>query len=354
MPIGASGTKEHILELDSVRGLAAVAVLFCHLPRGLWFGETGVDLFFVLSGFLISGIILNGMDQPHFLRTFYIRRSLRILPIYYLSILIAFAINYFRRHPDPTDGLGYYLLYLQNVEAYWGVTPPNMTISLGPTWTLAIEEQFYLLWPASLYALKNTLTRSAILWLSLALLMLTIVLRAQGLSRLLLLAHADGLALGAILAYVYRRLPDNDFRNLRSVFLATVVTAFSIYWLMWVVLSAKGNYTGRDHIHNSVAITLMTLGYFGVVGYVVARSGEEGLKWLRHESLTTIGKISYGLYLYHWIYYEFLDTFVVFRWELGHPYWLDAVKLSGSLVIALVSWRYIEKPILKLKDKFHY
>ncbi len=145
-----------IIELDALRGIAAVAVLVCHLPRGFWFGETGVDLFFVLSGFLITGIILRNLDQPAFLRTFYWRRILRIFPIYYLALLAVYSVNAFRSNPEDTTGFPFYLAYLQRLHGYWGGNFPVIP-SLAHTWTLAIEEQFYIFWPFALVLSRRRL-----------------------------------------------------------------------------------------------------------------------------------------------------------------------------------------------------
>lgn len=340
----------HILELDAVRGLAALAVLLCHLPRGFWFGETGVDLFFVLSGFLITGIILRSIDHPKFLSTFYLRRSLRIFPIYYLAIFLAFCLNSVRNHPGETDGLPFYLLYLQNVHVYWGETTPPVNISLGHTWTLAIEEQFYLFWPFALFLLR----RKAAVWLSLILLLVPFVLRASGIDRIVLFAHSDGLALGAMLAYVYLRAPLESRKGLSNFFGIMSLITFIAYWLLWFKLSAVSGYTGKKFITNNVAISLISVSYFGFIGTIVFRAGSRWFGFLRNPWLVKIGTVSYGLYLYHWILYELLDTFVEFRWKLGQPYWLDVLKLCLSFLAAFLSWRFIEKPILKLKDKFAY
>jgi peptidoglycan/LPS O-acetylase OafA/YrhL len=186
-----------IVELDALRGMAAVAVLACHLPWSFWFGETGVDLFFVLSGFLITGIILRSRDQPSFLRTFYWRRSLRIFPIYYLALAFVYSVNAFRSNPEDMTGFPFYLVYLQRLPEYWGGNFPVIP-SLGHTWTLAIEEQFYLFWPIVLMLSR----RRAAPWLMGLFVLFPVAVRYFGLPRSVLFAHTDGLALGALLAWL--------------------------------------------------------------------------------------------------------------------------------------------------------
>ena len=138
-----------VAELDSLRGLAALTIIVYHL----WFMHvpqlsTAVDLFFVLSGFLITTIILDNEATEGFLVTFYVRRSLRIWPIYYLSLLALVLLNPFLPTPEPMDGLPYYLTYTQKLPLYWAGVEPPFSSAFEHTWTLAVEEQFYLLWPA--------------------------------------------------------------------------------------------------------------------------------------------------------------------------------------------------------------
>src|SRR4051812_9144594 len=107
-------------ELDALRAFAAGIVLLFHLrPEGFVFGWTGVDLFFVLSGYLITTIILQHQAAPGFLRNFYVRRGLRIWPLYYLTLFGLVALNPFLPRPQPMAGLPYYLTYTQNVPSYW-------------------------------------------------------------------------------------------------------------------------------------------------------------------------------------------------------------------------------------------
>jgi hypothetical protein len=109
-----------IPELESLRGLAALGVLICHLPRGFWFGETGVDLFFVLSGFLITRIIVNQKNERGFLQKFYARRSLRIFPIYYGTLAFVLLANALRSNPEPTSGVwGLFPLPTERKPIFW-------------------------------------------------------------------------------------------------------------------------------------------------------------------------------------------------------------------------------------------
>src|SRR5208337_3451124 len=147
----AKGARmRRIPELDGLRGLAALTVVVFDLyPTVMPFGWAAVDLFFTLSGFLITGIILEQGDEPRFLCTFYVRRSLRIWPIYYVTIaalLLAGNVSWHRWLP--------FALYLQNTDFYLmplegmreKVFTPDWAM-LNHAWSLAVEEQFYLIWP---------------------------------------------------------------------------------------------------------------------------------------------------------------------------------------------------------------
>ena len=111
-------------------------------------GWTAVDLFFVISGYLITTILLRGRSTPGALANFYARRSLRIWPIYYLALAAFLVANALIGHPYPTDGLPYYLTYTQNVPRYWGGVVPPFCKAFAHCWSLSVEEQFYLIWPA--------------------------------------------------------------------------------------------------------------------------------------------------------------------------------------------------------------
>src|ERR1017187_2368035 len=150
-----SRASAHIPELDGLRGIAALMVVFYHaffwsMGKGGWpffprlvasvtqFGWLGVDLFFVLSGFLITGVLLKAKGKPRFLKLFYIRRALRILPVYYGFLIVLELLS-------PSRNTSFVLVsfvYLSNAAPLLGVP-----MIYGPLWSLSVEEHFYLLWP---------------------------------------------------------------------------------------------------------------------------------------------------------------------------------------------------------------
>jgi peptidoglycan/LPS O-acetylase OafA/YrhL len=152
--------RKYIGQLDGLRAVAVVFVLighsgpnFAHFPAArhyiAQYGATGVQMFFVLSGFLITGILLAEKDSPHYFRNFYARRGLRIWPLYYLVVIFTLASGAFGRH-----GVSWwpYLFYVSNLT--YGVDHAQ-PVPFGPIWSLAVEEQFYLAWPALVWMLTR-------------------------------------------------------------------------------------------------------------------------------------------------------------------------------------------------------
>jgi peptidoglycan/LPS O-acetylase OafA/YrhL len=340
-----------ITELDALRGLAAVSIVIFHLwlPSYGFLG-TAVDLFFVMSGYLITDIILKQREQPGFLATFYARRSLRILPIYYLSLLALLAINPALPKPYPTDALPYFLTYTQNVPHYWGEANPPFIPSFQHTWSLAVEEQYYLAWPLALVLLGRRSLRP----LALALIGMAIGTRMAGFSKWILITHVDGLALGALLAALLdsEGVTSPSPRRLNGV-LAGVGLGSAVFLLKgngWV--AALG-----PSWPNSVAYSLRMFAvnalYFSLIGLVVVHGGGRLLAPLRWSWLAGLGQLSYGIYLYHYFLFDIVQQYAD-RLGLGNRAAIDAIKLIAAFGISAASWRWIEKPLLSLKGRLNY
>lgn len=201
----------HILPLDGLRGVAVLSVLVFHFWQGtphlfatipaaglLSIGQKGVDLFFVLSGFLITGILLQTKEKPHYFRNFYGRRSLRIFPLYYAVVIGCVLVALFAADRTAAAKTWWYFVYLQNVADTFR---PDAIIGPGHFWSLAIEEQFYLVWPLIVLFLG----RNQLLLLTACLFVGAAVIRVLFISRgidvfTFTLCRMDTLALGAMLA----------------------------------------------------------------------------------------------------------------------------------------------------------
>ena len=345
-------------ELDALRALAAAAVLLFHLDGVRFFaGWAGVDLFFVLSGYLITAIILREGASKGFLPRFYARRGLRIWPIYYLTILVIVAINPFVPEPQPLDELPYLLTFTKYVEFYRHNTMTIPDIApLGHTWTLSMEEQFYLIWPAVVLLAG----RRGLVPICLALAWISVSARSGGtllfwspyLDRILM-SRCDGFALGGLLA-VGLETSANRPSLLRPVRIGLSVTAtLALADLVRGCRSegASGFLRLPQLPDQGTATFALCVLFFGAVGLVATSSGHPALAPLRFAPLVHLGQISYGLYLYHFPIYWLIDGQVPPKDQtLAHA----ILKLGASLAAATLSWILIERPILRLKDRFRY
>jgi peptidoglycan/LPS O-acetylase OafA/YrhL len=344
-----------IPELDGLRGLAALAVLLAHLGEGRWpivgWGWTAVNLFFVLSGFLITGIVLREWRAAGFFAAFYARRVLRIWPVYFLTIAAIFFINPLFGRPGSTAGLPFYLTYTQNVPAYWGGVTPPFHADFDPSWSVALEEQFYLLWPAVVILAGPR----RVVPMALGLIGVGLAARLAGFSTYLLLAQCDGFAFGGLLAALVAASPDPArSRRLRGACLVALIVAVTTPLWGRLLLRSLGGAVSQSPVRGiALIITAADAASFAIVGLAVAFSGRGWLAPLRSPWARRLGEISYGLYLYHLPVFGNLDA-LAHRAGIGRPPWFDALKVAVALGVAVASWHLIERPILGLKRRFVY
>ncbi len=350
--------------LDGLRGVAILLVVFLHNFRFMnyfFFGWLGVDLFFVLSGFLITDILMNTLGQPHFLRNFYLRRLLRIFPLFYLALVICLLVipeirgiqldlEYYTQHQ------AWLWTYLQN-WLFIFKAPQGDPILLH-TWSLAVEEQFYLVWPFIILLLRKP---GRLLVFVAVLLLITGAARFAvwsykvedlAYSSLYTFTRIDGLCIGAMVALLMRINRDWLKKNTTFIVLLMAAINFGFYFL-----------------NNRQGFTLPYLAFVGYTTFAVlfgllvyeAVRGESGVIrfLLDNRPLKFFGKISYGLYVWHWpVYLLLFDPFknflirqqsVSFRMaELG-----SAVTATGAAIaLSLLSYYFFEKPFLKLKNRF--
>jgi peptidoglycan/LPS O-acetylase OafA/YrhL len=342
--------RARVPELDALRGIACLAILIYHLkPSLVPFGWASVDLFFVLSGFLITSILIRHEGSDHFLRNFFVRRGLRIWPIYYLTVIAIVVLGPFLPARTSWDGLVYYLTYTQNLPLYWSDKAPAFSPYLGHLWTLANEEQFYIFWPL----LVCVLGRRWVIPLALGLAGTSVAARGYGFNSWLLLARADGFALGGLLA----ALLANQSRVAERLGLYrrgfTIATLTALAFLVVVVSKGWLPTFGRPPKGAAFSVLAINLAFAGVVGLVATHAGRRSLAWLRRGWLVRVGVISYGLYMYHFVLL-ILGGDVMRAWK-GHGSMLvDVGMLALSYLLAVLSWVWLEKPILGLKDRFGY
>jgi peptidoglycan/LPS O-acetylase OafA/YrhL len=322
-------------ELDGVRAMAALLVMgfhFCqakHMAGVAILGQTGVDLFFVLSGFLITGILL--IAEPgdwHEVRTFYVRRTLRIFPLYYGFLLLAVALGWKISAP--------YWVYLENF--YLAVKVPM----IGPAhfWSLAVEEQFYLLWPFLVLFLPRRLLLGA-MWTVVAMAILTrLAILPTSISGFYFSpARMDGLAAGGLLAMYHQR---RQLTGHRRLLLMMMVMAAVAVWAEWWIFRGKS-----QPLVEVTKFTLTTVFYAGAVGYLVSGGQSPFNGVLRSTPMRFVGRISYGLYVFHPV--VFMAVFARLP-RLGTVLQL-ALCLLLTLAVSVLSWYGLERQFLGLKDR---
>lgn len=359
-------------ELDGLRGLAILIVIW-HNAGLTWYrhepgflaelfnlstnmGWIGVQLFFVLSGFLITGILLDGRGRPGQLRNFYMRRALRILPLYFAVLFVAFVLlpllNAMPRwlEQDRIRQFWYWTFLINWAEPFIGGGE-----ALGHFWSLAVEEQFYLLWPLLVVGgSRSHLVRGCA-----ALIVSAFVLRAamswydpvfaQQAAYQFTVARWDALAIGALLAVALRR---------RELFLRLDASVKKLFWAVSVyillAIAVRHNFApvGLSASFNQSAAAL----WFSCLIFFALVSGPT--RWSRalvHPLLRGAGKYSYALYVFH------LPVIHVWGALRAHiPGWSGGTPLPVALgdiaavcllstLLALLSWHALEAPFLRLK-----
>ena len=350
-------------ELDGLRFYAFLGVFVCHtLPFDgefyrrfhlpipwLWgavakSGAAGVDLFFALSAFLITSILLREREETGgiSLRRFYLRRILRIWPLYFLLIALGVVLAHtMAKQSLPWYYVAGYLLFVGNwVHAVFG-RPESIC---SPLWTVSIEEQFYLIWPL----LMKLLRRRGMIVAAIVTFLLATVCRvgfmlagsSGGFIYYGSVSRCDSLALGILLALFADRLP----RLTRSARLLLLAGGL----LGWVASSAWLNeQPGPVDIRMVLGRLIVSLAA-GAILYACLHSHS---KLVRGEWVVRLGKISYGLYMLHL-------TGILIMLSVFHPVWgwqLLATKGLGfvmTVILAMASYRWVESPFLRLKDKF--
>jgi len=346
---------KRVKELDSIRGLAALVIVFYHL----WFQNIGilgsaVDLFFVLSGYLITTIILANSFSERFLISFYMRRGLRIWPIYYLTLLAMVLIYPYLPPCGNLSDLPYYLTFTQEIAHYRPSMEPSFPSAFRHTWSLAIEEQFYLIWPPLVWWLgRKRLPLASILLVAIA-----VCARALNFSAFLLITHCDGLALGGLLAGVLAAHEGSAIRSRKYGLGMGILGAASIAATVAVIAipgSVNTRWSGLvpDTFVRVLKPLCLNLMFFALLGSIVNCAGLPCLRWLRDRRLVYLGSISYGIYLYH----HFIFEIFAYYWRFYG--WNDSVavdigKVALSIAVAALSWRFVEQPILALKERFGY
>jgi peptidoglycan/LPS O-acetylase OafA/YrhL len=356
--------RKSMPELDTLRGIAVLGVLFLHgfswRYGGLHFtgaarvfmlltqpGWIGVNLFFVLSGFLISGILLDSKNQPHYYRRFYMRRALRILPAYY-SLLVLLALL----HQATAAFLGLSFFYLANLTSFFGVA-----MDYGPLWSLAVEEHFYIFWPAIVPKFNAR---------TLAILLITVCVSVP-IARVIAFRYdhgvglgwytwfvADGLATGSLLAIVLRTQIRRNRVVIGTWLLLTLVPMVALIGAPFGIL------TVQRLLGAAFQYSLVNLFFAGFLLLFLVLGTSTRKAYVNNSVLRFFGYISYGVYLIHFLVFRLYDLFAN-KFCPGLEPTADHFSLvcvrfvvvaATSTGLAYLSRKYYEERFLRLKDRF--
>ncbi|SKC82959.1 acyltransferase family protein [Ohtaekwangia koreensis] len=350
---------KYIKTLDGLRAIAVLLVIISHwVSKSHWLnylpnGAIGVTIFFVLSGYLISSILFSYKDKIDAdkggvwsaIKVFYIRRSLRIFPIYYLFVLFLFFYGY----TLIQDQLAYFLAYSSNILFF---KRNELGGTVSHLWSLSVEEQYYLLWPILVLTVNRRFT-----WLLIVVFILTglsfqiIFVKEGTFFGLLPFAAFDAFGFGALLAFVQRYHED------RISTFSKVINFVSLVILTWLIITQI--YSLELLIPAKVVMSVFSL--FVLFHLVVPSKNAISFfyqKMFTNDQLVFCGKISYGIYLYHTLIPGFSDNYyykiIGHSSFLSHDFFFFVFNIMILLMVSSLSWFIVEKPFNSLKSKYNF
>ncbi|WP_437326590.1 DUF459 domain-containing protein [Sorangium sp. So ce381] len=339
----------HMPALDGLRGLALLGVLFFHANGMLRGGFLGVDLFFVLSGYLITSLLLAEHEARGAisLKDFWIRRARRLLPALLALVPVVVLHGRLFGPPSALAGLRADVLatlgYVANWRAiyahrsYWEIFTSRSP--LEHTWSLAIEEQFYVVWPLVIVLVLSRWARRGVLVLTLALAALSaiamlVLFAPESTTRVYMGTdtRASGILLGAALATVLTPRAALSAGAVRLLDGAGVISAIGLA-IAWSV------FDGQSWLLYHGGFWLTELGALVLIACAVQGSRSLVARALAWRPLAWVGTISYGVYLWHWPVHVFVSS------DRLHGPALTALRFAITFAVALVSYRFLERPI---------
>ena len=348
--------------LDGIRAFAVILVICLHaqtiyptLEQSFYSGFLGVDIFFVLSGFLITSILLKEYDANGSLsaRNFFARRFLRLMPAYWLHLLVIFLFSKQLFWPRVADQVSksenflYAFFYLTNYHRIWnGSSAPGV---LGHTWSLAIEEQFYIFWFPILFLMLRNLRKKGVFIVTLSLIILLTTFRAlryDGDQTVNYLYNAfdtrvDSLLIGCLFSMIVLwKVFSDEFFSSRYFNLLVLCAFVGIAAVFYQAESYSAAFLW------TWGLTLFSVSVGIVIVWLVKLEQHTIKTILERPYIVWTGKVSYGLYLWH-----FSAIYLADRFALTKPgKFVAALFLTFS--VAALSYYALERPLLKLKRHF--
>jgi peptidoglycan/LPS O-acetylase OafA/YrhL len=359
-------------ELDGIRGLAITMVVLCHTIIALWSDDlgpvgdafewmfaSGVDLFFVLSGFLISGILLDARGKSGVFKSFYMRRVLRIIPLYY-SVLIFYGVILQTFFPEGhgfggpwlTHPIGNFLFFANFQSFIEGVLPlsPN-----SATWSLAVEEHFYLIWPALvlLTAPKKYVPICVSVFIFALLVRYILVFNGANDNQILIFTFArmDCFAIGGLLAYAFR--DEELWGRVSKLFPVGVILGLGLSCIAYPIMSASED---LKRIIQPLEYTFACIGFASLIGFVLKKPMTmKGV--FRSRILMSFGRYSYGIYLTNLgVIYGLILLMgdPVSLLGIVAPFVFVPLVFTACWVVGKLLFHSIEQPFLLYKVHFPY
>jgi peptidoglycan/LPS O-acetylase OafA/YrhL len=371
---------KYIKELDGLRGVAVMLVAAFHIvKRAIYFTENevlhviptltgvgwiGVDIFFVLSGFLITSILLSTKNDESYFKNFYSRRALRIFPLYYFAVgvILLFAP---RINAEFTNNINYalpiMLLYQQNWLLFFGVT--WIPQYLGITWSLAIEEQFYLIWPFIVRKLtKEKLLKFSLIYIFLSWSTRIVItfffkdLAADIHFYYSSFSRFEELLWGGLLAISISY--DGVLEKLRKFAVPMFIVPFTLFAILCLFSWPDTPQPDRSNLFIAMSgYTLVSWFTVGLLSIFITQPSQNLLRqFFQNNILVFLGKYSYSIYLFHIVVTVILLDEFWLRNFRGWEFFFIHIILSFTItiIIAVLTWHLLEKHMLKLKKYFEY
>jgi peptidoglycan/LPS O-acetylase OafA/YrhL len=353
---------EYMLQLDALRAIAVFAVMIEHFVHEGWirdalpWGMLGVRLFFVLSGFLITGILMRcrqrlesgSLTLRGVLRTFFARRFLRLMPVYYVYLAAAAVLL-----PYSREHLGIFALYAQNF--LFAVHPELFAKLFAHFWSLAVEEQFYLTLPALIRWISPRVLPALLLAgiVAAPLVRLTLLLdlksEAMGAVYALLPCRMDSLLIGVLLAMLMRHPSFREFLTAQSRWIWRLLAILTIGMIYFNLLGEANPFPTASFGYTWIAIFYAT-----ILVLALTQSTSLLARFLRNRWLRGLGVIAYGTYLIHVIVFTIVMTFLRGRTVI-HWLFVDLAaaifSTALSIAIAQISWLFFEKRFVRRRRR---
>lgn len=357
--------KSYIPALDGLRGIAILFVVLYHnfgFIKQTSFGWLGVDLFFVLSGYLITSILLKTVGEPGYLKNFFMKRVLRIFPLYFLCLVVFLII--FRIFGWYANELSYYhenqwwlWTYLQNW--LYAFTLKDGSAMLVHLWSLAVEEQFYLIWPFVILIVKKPKT---LFFIMLGVLIFVIAARSVlwlyhfedfNYTLIYTFTRIDGICIGSMIALTMSFRPNFIGKNMAIIVVILAALNFLFYFLNQI--------DTNSHPYFAFIGFTTFCGMFGLLLHELVTNKNTILsKVFSIKPLRFMGKISYGFYVYHWPIFMMTQGyfFIFFKDNLNFQHYYSGIAASTlstliAFIISVISYYTFEKYFLRMKTKFN-